>query len=178
MYCSPEYHSETADTVALETLQKVWLKVFEKTSMKNLKYKITITGGEPTANKNFLPFMTWLRQNYHQHLHQVLVTTNGSASLAYYSKLFGLVDNISFSLHSEHIDEKRFFDMVLNLRKKIHPKKFIHVNIMNEFWNQNRIVKYKEILDSNSISNSINGINYKTQTRTFPIFKGNLNLEI
>ena len=162
----------------MEELQNVWLNVFDKTKNLNLPYKISFTGGELTANKNFLPFVTWLKNNYSKYLFKVLVTTNGSASTGYYQKMFKAVDNISFSLHSEHIDEQKFFNKLIQLRKKLLPNNFIHVDIMNEFWNQARIPYYIQLLESNNISCSVNEIDYNYQTRAIPIMRGNLNLEI
>jgi len=178
MYCSPEWHNDSSEFKGMEELQNVWLNVFNKTKNLNLPYKISFTGGELTANKNFLPFATWLKNNYSEYLFKVLVTTNGSASTGYYQKMFEAVDNISFSLHSEHINEQKFFNKLIQLRKKLLPNNFIHVDIMNEFWNQNRIPHYIQLLESNNISYSVNEIDYKHQTRAIPIMRGDLNLEI
>ena len=178
MYCSPKWHDNSSRVKSMEELQNVWLNVFDKTKNLNLPYKISFTGGELTANKNFLPFVTWLKNNYSKYLFKVLVTTNGSASTGYYQKMFEAVDNISFSLHSEHIDEQKFFNKLIQLRKKLLPNNFIHVDIMNEFWNQARIPYYIQLLESNTISCSVNEIDYNYQTRAIPIMRGNLNLEI
>ena len=178
MYCSPEWHNNSSGFKIMEELQNVWLTVFDKTKNLNLPYKISFTGGELTANKNFLPFVTWLKNNYSEYLFKILVTTNGSASTDYYQKMFEAVDNISFSLHSEHIDEQKFFNKLIQLRKKLLPNKFMHIDIMNEFWNQTRIPHYIQLLESNNISYSVNEIDYKYQTRTIPIMRGDLNLEI
>ena len=178
MYCSPKWHDNSSRVKSTEELQNVWLNVFDKTKNLNLPYKISFTGGELTANKNFLPFVTWLKNNYSKYLFKVLVTTNGSASTGYYQKMFEAVDNISFSLHSEHIDEQKFFNKLIQLRKKLLPNNFIHVDIMNEFWNQARIPHYIQLLESNNISYSVNEIDYNYQTRAIPIMRGNLNLEI
>lgn len=178
MYCSTSWHDNTSGHHSLDTLQNAWKEIYSKTQYRNLKYKISFTGGEVTNNKHFLPFIKWLGDNYSQYLYQILLTTNGSANYNYYSKLYKYVDNISFSTHSEHINEQDFFDMVLKLHSTIDKNKFIHVNIMNEFWNQDRIHQYKKILDDAGISNNINEINYQHQTRTIPILKGKLNLAI
>lgn len=178
MYCAPMWHDNTSKHKTLAELQTNWESIFAKTSNKNLKYKIAFTGGEVTANKDFLPFLEWLRANYTAHLFQVLVTTNGSASPAYYKKLFDAVDNISFSTHSEHFNESKFFDMVVKLSKQVDHTKFIHVNIMDEFWNRDRIPAYIKILKDNAISHNVNQIDYSHQTRVVPIMKGNLNLAI
>lgn len=178
MYCSPQWHDNTSKHKSLAELQQNWIEIFNKTNQKNLQYKIAFTGGEVTANKDFLPFLEWLRDNYNKYLSQLLITTNGSATADYYKKLFLVVDNISFSTHSEHINEQKFFDMVIELKNTIDKTKFIHVNIMDEFWNRDRIPAYEKILQHNSISYNVNQVEYAHQTRTIPIMKGNLNLAI
>lgn len=176
MYCPPTFHNNVDKSHSKEKLIKAWQSIYEQTSLKKLKYKISFTGGEVSANKNFLPFVEWLTSNYKDVIFKILVTTNGSASYRYYYDLFKLVDNISFSTHSEHINEQKFFNTIIKLKNSITPDKFIHVNIMNEFWNTDRINEYVKICNQNKISYTINEIDYSVQTRTFPIFKGNLNL--
>jgi len=176
MYCPTTYHDSTSSHHTLETLKNAWINIHHKT--KKSKYKISFTGGEPTSNKNFLPFINWLKQEYSNCTFWLLLTTNGSANLKYYTKLFNFIDNISFSVHSEHIDEKKFFEMMINLHNIIDKDKHLHVNIMNEFWNQSRIQYYKELLESNNIQFSVNEINYASQTRTYPLIKGKLNFDI
>lgn len=178
MYCPPSSHDNTSKHHSLEKLQQAWLSIYEKTHHRNLPYKIAFTGGELTTNKNFLPFVNWLRTNYNKDIFKLLLTTNGSATYKYYSKLFEVLDNISFSIHSEFFDEKKFFDLVVKLKKAISNDKFIRVEIMNEYWNQERIPKYIELLNANEISYSLNKITYKYQTRTYPIMQGKLNLDI
>jgi molybdenum cofactor biosynthesis enzyme MoaA len=178
MYCPTSYHDSTSLHHSLDKLQQAWISIFEKTKHHNLKYKVSLTGGELTTNKHFLPFVEWLRENYNQHLFKILLTTNGSATLNYYKKVFKVIDNISFSMHSEHINETEFFNMIIELSKAINPDKFMQVNIMNEFWNRNRIPAYTALLDKHHISYSVNDIDYQHQTRDFPIFKGDLNLGI
>lgn len=178
MYCSPDWHDSTSKFRDLRELQQAWISIVEKTKSLNLRYKISFTGGELTVNRNFLPFVTWLRQNYSQQLFKLLVTTNGSASTQYYKKMFESVDNITFSLHTEHADEQKFFDMILDLSQQLDSSKFLHVAIMNEFWNQDRISGYVKLLNQHGISHSVNEINYRYQTREHPIFLGKLNLDL
>jgi hypothetical protein len=177
MYCPAELHAGDA-IYSLSKMQSYWLDIFNKTRDKNLKYKISFTGGEVTTNKDFSPFILWLRTHYNDYIHMILITTNGSASVNYYKKLYNDVDNISFSFHGEHANEQLFFDKIIKLKQKINSKNFIHVNIMNEFWIKDRIPMYTSLLDQHNISYSINEINYKSSTRTMPIFKGKTNLEI
>jgi MoaA/NifB/PqqE/SkfB family radical SAM enzyme len=178
MYCSPKWHDNTSQHHSLEKMQQAWLSVYKKTQHLNLPYKISFVGGELTTNKYFLPFVTWLRENYNDQLFKLMVTTNGSATVKYYSKMFEAIDNIAFSVHTEHINEKKFFDMIIELKNNIDSSRFIQVAIMDEFWNGDRIPLYKELLDRHGISYTVNRIDYSYQTRTIPIFQGHLNLEV
>lgn len=178
MYCSSKWHDATSDHHSLETMQQAWANIFEKTKHHGLPYKISFTGGEPTTNKNFLPFVQWLRTEYREHLFKILLSTNGSASYRYYSEMFECIDNITFSTHSEHMDEQRFFDTVIQLRKTIAPDRFIQVAVMEELWNQQRIEHYVKLLELNDVSYTVNRIDYSVKTRDVPVMKGKLNLAI
>lgn len=178
MYCPSFLHDDHSKHPDLVLLQSRWLSIYEKTQHRNLLYKLSFTGGEVTANKSFLPLIEWLSNNYKHCIDKILVTTNGSASTAYYTKLFELVDNVSFSLHSEHVHETKFFDTVVFLNKNLPKGKHLHVNIMDEYWNQARIPAYVKILQRNRISYQVNEIDYSKQTRNVPVMKGKLDLEI
>lgn len=178
MYCPSSLHDSTSPHKSLQELKRVWVDIVEKTQAKNLKYKISFTGGEVTGNKYFLPFLTWLRNNYADKIDKILLTTNGSATLKYYQRLLNLVDNISFSTHSEHINEQKFFDTVIALKSHLPKNKHIHVNIMDEYWNQDRIKLYSELLAKNQISHNVNRIDYSAKTRDYTVMKGKLNLAI
>lgn len=179
MYCSTDLHDDNSVPHSLDTLQKAWKNIHEKSKNCGLPYKISITGGEPTANKNFLPFIQWLRSNYQDSIAMIMTTTNGSASFEYYEKLCSMIESISFSTHSEHIDESQFFLKIEKLNLLMpRPKKSLHVNIMDEFWNRDRIKIYQQWLNERDISNNINFIDLDHRTRDYPIFKGKLNLAI
>lgn len=177
MYCSPKWHNNTSHPHSLETLKQAWINIYNKTCGKNLSYSISFTGGEVTANQNFLPMVSWLRQEYPQ-IKKIQVTTNGSASCSYYTKLAKLVESISFSVHSEHINEKKFFNTVRIVNDHmIRPTKSVNVCIMNEHWNQDRIKLYQQFLERHEISYSLNEINYNHQTRPVYILKGKYNID-
>ena len=109
---------------------------------------------------------------------QLLVTTNGSASLNYYQRLCSIIDAVSFSTHSEFFNEAEFFTKVDQLNHVMtRPEKSLHVNIMDEYWNQDRIKLYKTWLQDRDISYSVNSINYNQQTRTHVLDQGKQNLE-
>jgi organic radical activating enzyme len=178
MYCPTKWHDSVSKHKTLEDFKRFWQEIYSKSKDRNLNYKISFSGGEATSNKNFLPFVAWLKENYNNKIDSILLTTNGSASYQYYLKSFKLIDNISFSIHSEHIQEQKFFKTILNLKKTIDSNKFIHVNIMDEFWNQERIQYYCKLLETNNISYNVNKIDYAYKTRETPIFKGRLDFEI
>jgi hypothetical protein len=123
-----------------EFLQSFW---HHSLTITCITYKISFTGGEVTANKSFLPLIEYLRSGLFD-IGQLVVTTNGSASVNYYRRLSELVDSISFSTHSEFFDEAEFFNKVHEINKIMpKPGKSVHVNIMDEWWNQERIELYK-----------------------------------
>lgn len=175
MYCPAEYHDATSNHHSLKVLQRAWNKIFEKTKHLELPYKISFTGGEPSANKNFLPLVKWLKTKFN--IHSITVTSNGSAGLSYYEKLCGFVSSLSLSTHSEFMDEKMFFQKTTKLNKLMkRPKKSLHVNIMNEFWNQDRIKLYEQFCIKNNLSYSINEIDYSKKIREQIKKEGKANL--
>ena len=177
MYCPTNLHDNTSVPHDLESMQRAWQNIHNKSKHLDLKYKISITGGEVTANRNFLPFIQWLRSSYSE-IQEIHITTNGSASFNYYKNLSQVVESICFSTHSEFINENDFFQKAIAIDKlMVRPAKSFHVNVMNEYWNQDRIVLYKNLLEKNSISYSVNEINYDLKTRDFVKTEGNLNLE-
>lgn len=177
MYCPTELHDTTSKHPDLEQLKTVWQNIYKKTNKQGLPYKISFTGGEVTANKSFLPLIEYLKSEDFN-VQQIFITTNGSASLNYYKKLSTLVNGISFSIHSEFIEEQSFFEKVVAINDlMIRPERSVHVNIMNEFWNADRIKLYVNWLTAKNISHSINEIDYSTQTRPDPVVKGVYNLE-
>lgn len=178
MYCPSELHDTNSRPHDLETMQRVWQNIYNQSCDKNLPYKISFTGGEVTANKNFLPLVQWLRTSFSS-IDMLLLTTNGSASKNYYLKLAQYVESISFSTHSEFMNEQEFFDKVLAVNQVMpRPKKSVHVNIMNEYWNQDRILLYQQWLQQHGISHSVNSIDYSFQTRNMFLNKGKKNLAI
>jgi len=159
-YCPAEFHDNTSRPYDLETLKTAWNNIYQKTQHLGLKYKISFTGGEVTANKNFLPFLEWLRNNYTE-VAWASLTTNGSASTNYYTKLVNVVESISFSTHSEFMNEEEFFDKAVRINAvMIRPHKSFHVNIMDESWNADGVTRYKSFLDRHKVSYTVNEIFY------------------
>ena len=158
-YCPAELHDDTSAHPDLDQLKQVWQNFYSKTQHTGLPYKISFTGGEVTANKSFLPLVKYLRDKFD--INQITVTTNGSASTAYYLRLAELVNSISFSTHSEFWDEAKFFETVIAVNQAmVRPEKSCHVNIMDEPWDRDNFLRYQELLSQHGVSNSINPIQY------------------
>jgi organic radical activating enzyme len=155
-YCPDELHDTTSRPHDLDTMKTAWKNIHTKTNHLKLKYKICFTGGEVTANKNFLLLLDWMRNEYPD-IAMILLTTNGSASANYYIKLAQVVESISFSTHSEFMDEGEFLDKTVRINSvMIRPHKSFHVNIMDEPWNKQGIARYKLFLDEHKISYTVN----------------------
>lgn len=172
MYCGWQ-HSAQGKVLNLEELKQRWTTVFEKTKHKNLKYKIGFTGGEVTLNRDFIPFIDWLYDNYQEHIHYAGLTSNGVVHVRHYLKLFEKINFITLSTHTESIDMDSFFEkaIILNDYAKAHNKIFM-VNIMEEYWAWNEIKQMLDLCHSNNIFYGLSAINYnKTGSRTFPIFE-------
>lgn len=177
MYCPTELHDSTSKHPNISQLIQVWNNMVEKTQHHNLSYKLSFTGGEVTANKSFIPLLEYIRTSDVK-IDHINITTNGSASERYYIRLSKLVDSISFSTHSEFFNEQEFFNKVLAVNQVMsRPEKSTHVNIMNEFWNQDRIPQYIKWLNQHNISHTVNSVNYNKKIREFPIMQGVYNIE-
>jgi len=177
MYCAPANHDNTSPHPKIEKLLLAWENFYTRVLPMGLPVKISFTGGEVTANRGFLPLVKHIR-NGDYNIGQIIVTTNGSASLNYYQQLAALVDAISFSTHSEFFNEAVFFNKVIKIDKlMIRPKKSLHVNIMDEPWNVDRTLMYQELLTKHNISHSVNKINFSRQIRTYHLQKGVKNLD-
>lgn len=176
MYCPTAWHDNTSQHPDLASLKQVWDNFYENTQAQQQPYKVSFTGGEVTANRSFLPLVEYIR-NGNFNIGQLLITTNGSASEKYYTRLAALVDAISFSTHSEFFDEQEFFNKVERINAiMVRPQKSVHVNIMDEAWNQHRIPVYQAWLEQRGISHSVNTVNYTNQIRNAPVQQGVANL--
>lgn len=139
-YCSPNLHSFTAPHLPLDKM----IKVIDELSKIDKEIKIHFTGGEPTVNPNFLEFISYIRNNYHEKYFLGL-TTNGSRTSNYYNKISKIVDIIVFSTHFEYIrDPIKFIDKIKNIKN-------CSVNIMLEpkYWNE--VITVFELCIKNNI---------------------------
>lgn len=169
-YCDEEWHSISSPVKTLEELKQSWNKIYTMAIQRNLPLQLSFLGGEPTANRNFLPLVEWIYDNHGANMALCGLSTNGSAPLRIYQRLIQLVDYISFTTHSEFWDENKFFHTVIETKRSIvADHKRINVSIMDEPWNRHRFDVYKEILDEHGIDWKVSPIKWDYATRSIPI---------
>ena len=160
-YCVPHHVKVSKDTKfkTLDELKHYWLLIHSKISMTGRKIDIAFSGGEVTLNKDFIPFLKWLNENFND-IDSILVTSNGSASKKYYMELVSYITNLTLSTHVEYFNEEKFFDTVTYLHKNAQNTVFF-IQLMNEdYYPNNRIHMYKEYLEKINIPYSLMDIDF------------------
>lgn len=170
-YCPDTWHDKTSSDWSLDKLQAAWKKILASNPNKDAKYHLCILGGEPTLNKDFLPFLKWLTLNFQPMLSNVGVITNGTASLKYYEEMVNYCTWITFSTHSEFMNEKKFFNTVININQLAKSKNcLINVNIMDEPWHRDRNKEYQKFLNHHGVTNYVHSIvDYQENKPQFPV---------
>jgi len=105
-YCWPWIHNNTDRHKTLEELMKATSLIEEKFT-KGEAVNFIISGGEPTANKNFLDWLRYLNaMGHHVSLH-----SNGSRLPDYYREIIHYGD-LNLSVHFEFYDRNKFVRVV------------------------------------------------------------------
>jgi organic radical activating enzyme len=175
-YCPDKWHSKISVDKTFDDLCSAWKRIVELNSDRPfLTYDISFMGGEPTLNKDFLPFVKWLHFNYNSVLVNLGVISNGTANIKYYKELVKYCNWITFSTHSEFMNEVKFFNTVaeIDLCGKLTGCK-ICVNIMDEPWHTDRNLEYQKFLTDRNINNYIHPINdFPDKKPPYPIKQTN-----
>jgi MoaA/NifB/PqqE/SkfB family radical SAM enzyme len=147
-YCPPKLHDKISKHKSLEELKNAWERIIKNTSHTNKKYQIIFTGGEPTLNPNFLPFIKWLKENYNEQIFEIHISTNGTANNEIYKNLIFLVNGITFSSHFEFANFDKLWKNIIKTHIfSVKLKKITFVNIMDEFKYQTEAKKLQELCD-------------------------------
>jgi organic radical activating enzyme len=96
-YCAPNSHNNYATQMNFDMLENSY-NTLNNWWMKDERTKFSITGGEPTVYKDYLPFVKFLKEKDHI----INTTTNGSNTPAYYAELAEYSD-IVFSIHLNYV---------------------------------------------------------------------------
>jgi len=153
-YCSTEWHDKTSPHWTLEQLQQAWHNLCNANSHRpGIRFNIAITGGEPTMNPDFLPWVKWLKETQSDRILRVNVSTNSTRKAEYYNELSHCVNEIIFSAHSEYLIEKRFFKLVedVNRYTKKNNTATVVVFLPQEYWHINRVNEYASYLSKKGI---------------------------
>ena len=146
-YCPPHRHDNFSKHADLETLSRTGQFVFDYARLlmpykKNKRVNLNFTGGEPTANPNFLAFGDWLRKTYNQQYADdftmnLTITSNG----AFGRKMADSVcDNYGFMTISYHAEahanlKKQVIDNIYYFTEREFPIK-INVMFHAEYWDE------------------------------------------
>ena len=98
-YCADFIHDNYSKHVPFEKM-KIFVDKIVARYGTNIHW--SLTGGEPTLNPDFMQLLEYLQDKKYQ----ISVCTNGSRTIEYMYKMYELVDNITYSLHFEHITPK------------------------------------------------------------------------
>lgn len=105
-YCWPWIHNNTDPHKGLEELMKA-TNLIEQKFTKGESVNFIISGGEPTANKDFLDWLRYLNAcGHHVSLH-----SNGSRKPEYYREIIHYGD-LNLSVHFEFYNRNRFIEVV------------------------------------------------------------------
>lgn len=111
-YCWPWIHNNTDPHKPLEDLMRA-THLIEQKFTKGESVNFIISGGEPTANKDFLDWLRYLNAcGHHVSLH-----SNGSRKPDYYQEVIHYGD-LNLSVHFEFYDRARFVKVVEAVAKE------------------------------------------------------------
>lgn len=98
-YCADFIHDNYSAHVPFEKMKIFVDKIVERYGT-NIMW--SLTGGEPTLNPDFIKLLEYLQDKKHH----ISVCTNASRSMDYLIQMYELVDNVTYSMHFEHITPK------------------------------------------------------------------------
>lgn len=96
-YCAKNSHNNFDPVKNLKFFLNAYANI-KTWNVSRETIKFTMTGGEPTVYKDYLPFVKLLKQDGHI----VHTTTNGSNTVEYYRELAQYSD-LAFSIHLEYV---------------------------------------------------------------------------
>ena len=160
-YCGDDRHfmmDKETKFKSLEMMKEHWLTLYNQLKHKTKKIDIHFSGGEVTLNKNFIPFLKWLRDNF-SCIDAIGLSSNGSAGNLYYKELSKYLTHLTFSTHTEFFNEEKFFDSVTYIHEL--NNNILYIQLMNEKFNpNNRAEIYSEYLSKIGVPFTTMDINF------------------
>ena len=163
-YCPTHRHDNFSPHATLEELKKNADFVFEYIAlyMKYRNYKetsISFTGGEPTVNPNFIPFIKYLNETYEakykdKYMCTFALTSNGAMSEKMASAVLEHFSHITISYHTEadQMLKQQSLDRIVQIFEG-GPENLctISINVMFHAQHFDECVKVCEFLDSKGV---------------------------
>ena len=127
-YCGEPWHDNYSPHIPKENFFNFIDQLEEHVLLKNKKFKINITGGEPFVHPEFMDILKYVKSK--DTLTQLVVCTNGSLPLGVYQESARYVTNLTISLHLEQNEKviQDTVDKVIELNKI--DGLFLNVNLM------------------------------------------------
>ena len=125
-YCPKDYHSKLPHKNSTDNVMKGLDNLFNK--LRGKTFTMGFWGGEPTLFPGYIEICKKIN-NYGS---RVFTTTNGSRSVAFYTKLINY-SCISLSVHQQFFDEKRMINnikAILEEKRKIKTKNWLMIRLM------------------------------------------------
>ena len=148
-YCASFYHDNYSPHVTKESAYNFidQLDIYAQSQKK--KFKMSITGGEPFVNPDFLNILAYAKQK--PSLTQLAVVSNGSIPLQIYLKATKYLTNITISLHLEQSQQvtERTIDNILKLNQI--KTLFCNVNLMLLPGKLNQVKDIITIFEKNNV---------------------------
>lgn len=126
-YCDEFTHDNKSSYMSFEVAKKTVDKIVDK--LPGRKFKINLTGGEPTLNPEFEKILDYM---YQKNI-AVGITTNGSRTYDFYAKNLHKLASIIFSYHMEYHKRHALPENIVKLHKlsKTFDKHLhLHVHMM------------------------------------------------
>ncbi len=132
-YCPDNVHDKKSPHISLSKFLTA-LNNIEKNIPRDKNLKVTFTGGEPTFNPDFFPFVSLLKNKYKERI-TIFTNTNGSHTKEYLDAL-NKYSTLLISVHFEFTNVKRLIEKIRYLVKvrqqeqRYDRKTLLYVKIM------------------------------------------------
>lgn len=150
-YCHSNAHDNFSPHVKMVHIINSMNKIIEKFQKNGLN--INITGGEPVVHPEFDKLCEFL---FDKNLN-VSMTTNGSRSAEYYTKIYKAFNHITFSHHFEHTKNEVFLPKMKFINEN-RGKKHMKVQVMYHAQFENEILESIRYYEINNIPYTVRRI--------------------
>ena len=143
-YCWPAVHNKTESFIEKEIVFNVLDKLIKWSDGKEIRFNFG--GGEPTLHPNFLEILSYLKSKQQW----VLVTSNMSRSLNYWSECSKYINSINMSAHFESIDKNHFLNVLeifIDRHNKDNDDHWIEVKLMTPPGKLEEVLEFKKEIE-------------------------------